>query len=69
MYKKLILIFSLGLFAISTSAISGPVVGPSPVKKSVKPGPSKSVKRAVTPGPSPVKKAATPRPAKRAVRR
>lgn len=69
MYKKLILIFSLGLFVISTNAVSGPVVGPSPVKKSVKPGPSKSVKRAVKPGPSPVKKAVKPSPVKRAVRK
>ena len=70
MYKKLFLIFSLGLFVFSSSIVSGAVVGPSPVKKSVKTSPAKkSVKRASTPGPSPVKKAVTPSPRKRAVRR
>jgi len=56
------------IFLINTSAVSGPVIGPSPVKKAVTPGPAKPVKRAVTPGPSPVKKVVTPSPVKRAVR-
>ena len=72
MNNKLIMILGLGLAVVSTTVFSGPVTGPSPVKRAVKPGPAKPVKRAVNPGPAkPVKRAVTPGPAKpvkRAVR-